>query len=79
MVKWKLKKKRLQSKRLKKKLHQPVVVVHKENKMLLKLELSIEEVNEVLAALKVGLVEKIKAQAIAQLQAAPAEVPVDAE
>lgn len=47
--------------------------------MLLKLELSIEEVNEVLAALKVGLVEKIKAQAIAQLQAAPAEVPVDAE
>ena len=40
--------------------------------MLLNIELSVEEVNEVLAALKVGLVEKIKLQAITQIQAAQA-------
>ena len=40
--------------------------------MEINLKLSIDEVNEVLAALKVGLVEKIKLQAITQIQAAQA-------
>ena len=44
--------------------------------MLLKLELTPEEVNEVLSALKISLVEKIKLQAITQLQAAQAAEPV---
>ena len=47
--------------------------------MLLNIELDIEEVNEVLSALKVGLVEKIKAQAIAQIQAAQPAVEAVAE
>jgi hypothetical protein len=47
--------------------------------MLLNIELSIEEVNVVLSALNVGLVEKIKAQAIAQLQAAQPAVEEAAE
>lgn len=37
---------------------------------MIKLDLTIEEVNQVLSALNVGLVDKIKNQAMAQLQAA---------
>ena len=39
------------------------------------LQLSIEEVNQILTALNVGLVDKIKSQAMTQLQVAP---PVEA-
>ena len=45
---------------------------------LINLQLTIEEVNQVLTALNVGLVDKIKAQAMTQLQpSAPAEVPAE--
>jgi len=48
--------------------------------MLLNIELSIEEVNVVLSSLNVGLVEKIKAQAMTQLAAAaPAPVVEEAK
>lgn len=45
--------------------------------MLINLQLTIEEVNQVLGALNVGLVDKIKNQAMTQIQAsqAPKEVP----
>lgn len=43
--------------------------------MEINLKLSVEEVNTLLGALNVGLVDKIKQQAMAQIQAqAPAEV-----
>ena len=42
--------------------------------MQINLDLSVEEVNQVLAALNIGLVEKIKNQAMAQIQAAQAPV-----
>jgi hypothetical protein len=45
--------------------------------MILKIELSVEEVNVVLSALNVGLVEKIKSQAMAQLAAAAPAPVVD--
>ena len=38
--------------------------------MQLNIQLTIEEVNQVLSALNVGLVDKIKNQAMAQIQAA---------
>ena len=38
--------------------------------MLINIQLSIEEVNQVLAALNVGLIDKIKNQAMTQIQAA---------
>jgi hypothetical protein len=38
--------------------------------MPINLQLTIEEVNQVLSALNVGLVDKIKNQAMAQIQAA---------
>lgn len=40
------------------------------------LQLSIEEVNQILSALNVGLIDKIKSQAMTQLQVpAPVETP----
>lgn len=42
--------------------------------MSIKLDLEVEEINILLGALNVGLVEKIKAQAIAQIQAQQAVV-----
>ena len=48
--------------------------------MEINLKLTIEEINQVLGALNVGLVDKIKAQAMAQIQAAQAAAaPVKAE
>lgn len=55
-------------KRLKSKQRQLVVV--EVRNMLINVQLTIEEVNQVLSALNVGLVDKIKTQAMAQLQAA---------
>jgi hypothetical protein len=46
---------------------------------MIKLDLTIEEVNQVLSALNVGLVDKIKNQAVAQLQAAQAPSVVSEE
>jgi hypothetical protein len=46
---------------------------------MIKLDLTIEEVNQVLSALNVGLVDKIKNQAMAQLQAAQAPSVVTEE
>ena len=44
--------------------------------MLINLQLTIEEVNQVLGALNVGLVDKIKNQAMTQIAAqAPKETP----
>ena len=63
--------------RLKSKQPQHVAVV-REPKMI-KLDLTIEEVNQVLSALNVGLVDKIKNQAMAQLQAAQAPSVVTEE
>lgn len=45
--------------------------------MLIKLELTPEEVNVVLSSLNIGLVEKIKSQAIMQLQTAQTSEPVE--
>ena len=48
--------------------------------MLINLQLSVEEVNEVLSALNITLVEKIKNQTIAQVQAAQGSLaPSDKE
>jgi hypothetical protein len=47
--------------------------------MLINLQLTIEEVNQVLSALNVGLVDKIKNQAMAQIQMAQAPSAVAEE
>jgi hypothetical protein len=47
--------------------------------MPINLQLTIEEVNQVLSALNVGLVDKIKNQAMAQIQAAQAPSVVTEE
>jgi hypothetical protein len=63
--------------RLKSKQRQHVVVGVLN--MLINVQLTIEEVNQVLSALNVGLVDKIKTQAMAQLQAAQAPSVVTEE
>ena len=60
-------------------LHQQVVVVVQELNMLINLQLTVEEINQVLAAMNAGLVEKIKGQAMAQIQAQETTKPVAAE
>jgi hypothetical protein len=60
-------------KRLKSKQRQHVVVV-REAKMEINLKLSVEEINVLLGALNVGLVDKIKTQAMAQIAAQQAPV-----
>jgi hypothetical protein len=57
--------------RLKLNQRQHVAVVRELN-MLINVQLTIEEVNQVLSALNVALVDKIKNQAMAQIQAAQA-------
>ena len=47
--------------------------------MLINLKLTVEEINQVLAAMNAGLVEKIKGQAMAQIQAQETTTPVAAE
>jgi hypothetical protein len=47
--------------------------------MLINLQLTVEEVNQMLSALNVGLVDKIKTQALAQIQAAQAPSAVAEE
>lgn len=57
---------------------QPVAVVQELN-MLITLQLTVEEINQVLAAMNAGLVEKIKGQAMAQIQAQENLKPATAE
>lgn len=47
--------------------------------MLITLQLTVEEINQVLAAMNAGLVEKIKGQAMAQIQAQENLKPATAE
>ena len=47
--------------------------------MLITLQLTVEEINQVLAAMNAGLVEKIKGQAMAQIQAQENHKPATAE
>ena len=58
---------------------QQAVAVVQELNMLINLQLTVEEINQVLAAMNAGLVEKIKAQAMAQIQAQENHKPAAAE